>query len=35
LNFSDCFAYALATTMARPLLFTGGDFTQTDIAPAR
>ena len=34
LNFGDCFAYALAMTMGEPLLFTGGDFTKTDVAPA-
>lgn len=35
LNFGDCFAYALAKTSSRPLLFKGSDFSQTDIAPAR
>jgi ribonuclease VapC len=34
LNFGDCFAYALARTMDRPLLYKGGDFSQTDIAAA-
>ncbi len=34
LNFGDCFAYALARAMDEPLLFKGGDFTQTDIATA-
>jgi len=37
LNFGDCFAYALARLMDRPLLFKGDDFTQTDVeavAPA-
>src|SRR3989442_11427418 len=34
LNFGDCFAYALARTTGEPLLFTGDDFGQTDIAPA-
>jgi len=34
LNFGDCFAYALARTTGEPLLFKGGDFTQTDIDPA-
>ena len=31
LNFGDCFAYALAWTTGEPLLFKGGDFSQTDI----
>lgn len=31
LNLSDCAAYALARTMDSPLLFKGGDFTQTDL----
>jgi len=31
LNFGDCFAYALAKTLAEPLLFKGGDFSQTDL----
>lgn len=31
LNFGDCFAYALARTMGLPLLFKGGDFSQTDV----
>ena len=34
LNFGDCFAYALARCRGEPLLFKGGDFAQTDIAPA-
>ena len=34
LNFGDCFAYELATTEGCPLLFVGGDFTRTDVAPA-
>jgi ribonuclease VapC len=34
LNFGDCFAYALAKTTDQPLLFKGGDFAKTDIAPA-
>ncbi len=34
LNFGDCFAYALARATGEPLLFTGGDFAQTDITPA-
>jgi ribonuclease VapC len=32
LNFGDCFAYALAAVSGQPLLFTGQDFRQTDIA---
>ena len=31
LNFGDCFAYALAIDRGEPLLFTGGDFDQTDV----
>ncbi len=34
LNFGDCFAYALARATGEPLLFTGDDFTHTDIAAA-
>ena len=34
LNFGDCFSYALARAADRPLLFKGGDFSQTDITPA-
>ena len=34
LNFSDCFAYALAQETGEPLLFKGEDFTRTDIVPA-
>ena len=34
LNFGDCFAYALAKALGEPLLFKGGDFSQTDIAAA-
>ena len=34
LDFGDCFAYALARATNEPLLFKGGDFTQTDIAAA-
>jgi ribonuclease VapC len=32
LNFGDCFAYALARTLAQPLLFKGEDFSKTDLA---
>ncbi|WP_342359398.1 type II toxin-antitoxin system VapC family toxin [Terrarubrum flagellatum] len=35
LNFGDCFAYALARARGLPLLFKGGDFSQTDIPDAR
>lgn len=34
LNFGDCFAYALAKSTGRPLLFKGNDFSKTDIYPA-
>lgn len=34
LNFGDCFSYALARTLDRPLLFKGGDFLRTDVAVA-
>ena len=34
LNFGDCFAYALAHELGRPLLFTGDDFSKTDIEAA-
>ncbi len=34
LNFGDCFSYALARGMERPLLFKGDDFSRTDITPA-
>ena len=34
LNFGDCFAYALAKAQAAPLLFVGGDFSQTDLPSA-
>lgn len=34
LNFGDCFAYALATSTGRPLLFKGDDFTHTDLTSA-
>lgn len=34
LNFGDCFSYALATTMGRPLLFKGDDFSHTDVKSA-
>lgn len=31
LNFADCAAYALATSLDAPLLFKGNDFSQTDV----
>jgi ribonuclease VapC len=34
LNFGDVFSYALAKVHHLPLLFKGGDFSQTDIVPA-
>ncbi len=34
LNFGDCMAYAVAKLSAQPLLFSGEDFSQTDIEPA-
>ena len=34
LNYSDCFAYALAKTRGLPLLYKGADFTHTDIVSA-
>lgn len=34
LNFGDCMSYALASVAGMPLLFTGQDFTRTDIVPA-
>ena len=34
LNFGDCFAYALSVTAGEPLLFTGSDFAETDVASA-
>lgn len=33
LNLGDCFSYALAKSMAEPLLFKGNDFRKTDIEP--
>ncbi len=33
LNFGDCFSYALARVLGEPLLFKGGDFSQTDLKP--
>ena len=34
LNYSDCFAYALAKVRNLPLLYIGNDFAHTDIIPA-
>ena len=34
LNFGDCFAYALATSVGEALLFKGADFSQTDVVRA-
>jgi ribonuclease VapC len=34
LNYGDCFSYALAKANGLPLLFKGGDFSQTDIEAA-
>lgn len=34
LNFGDCFSYALAKALDAPLLFKGGDFSQTDVKAA-
>jgi ribonuclease VapC len=34
LNFGDCMSYAIAAVVGMPLLFTGEDFTRTDIAQA-
>ena len=34
LNVGDCFAYALSVESGEPLLFTGDDCAQTDVAPA-
>jgi ribonuclease VapC len=35
LNIGDCCSYALAKCADEPLLFKGGDFSQTDIEPVR
>lgn len=34
LNFGDCFSYALSKVTGEPLLFTGTDFSRTDLAIA-
>lgn len=33
MNFGDCFAYALATSLGASLLFKGDDFRHTDVRP--
>ena len=33
LNYGDCFSYALARVLGKPLLFKGGDFSHTDLQP--
>ena len=35
LNFGDCFSYALAKSVAEPILFKGDDFGHTDLEVAR
>jgi len=32
LNLGDCFSYAMAKSLRLPLLYKGGDFSQTDLA---
>ena len=34
LNMGDCFAYALAKALNKPLLYKGDDFSQTDVRSA-
>jgi ribonuclease VapC len=34
LNFGDCISYAIASVAGMPLLFTGEDFSRTNITPA-
>ena len=34
LNLGDCFSYALAADLGRPLLFKGDDFARTDVVSA-
>ena len=34
LNFGDCLSYALAKSLDEPLLFKGGDFSETDVESA-
>jgi len=33
LNYGDCFTYALARSLAEPVLYKGGDFARCDIEP--
>ena len=35
LNYGDCMTYAVAALAGEPLLFSGDDFTKTDLTPAR
>ncbi|WP_425309214.1 type II toxin-antitoxin system VapC family toxin [Ammonicoccus fulvus] len=35
LNLGDCYSYAVAQQLGRPLLFKGNDFPQTDVRAAR
>lgn len=35
LNFGDCLAYSVARVSGMPLLYTGNDFTRTDMAERR
>ena len=35
LTYGDGFSYALASVIGEPLLYTGHDFSKTDVAPAR
>lgn len=35
LNLGDCFSYAAAKALDASLLYVGGDFTRTDVEPAR
>lgn len=35
LNFGDCLSYGTAMALRRPLLFKGGDFSQTDVTVAQ
>lgn len=34
LNYGDCFSYALATALGKPLLYKGDDFAKTDVISA-
>ena len=34
LNFGDCMSYAIASLAGKPLLFTGADFSRTDLTAA-